>query len=59
MLENDDWLSPICANCGCRLGTHLAGSHKHKNNLCPPNENSKEWDKSPGTVFQYKKEYES
>lgn len=53
-----DFLKEICANCGCTLGAHNAGtyySHHYKkeipNNYCPGHQGRMDWDLGPGTVF--------
>jgi len=56
---NYDYMDEICANCGCRFGSHHAGTSPWPRDYCPGHEGKMDWENGPGTVFKSTDKYMS
>ena len=56
-MNKEKYLTEICANCKCTMGSHHGGSSPYPYNYCPGNEGRMDWEKGPGTVFKASGKY--
>lgn len=54
----------VCSHCGCTYGSHCGGAYfsemygkRIPKDYCPGNEGRMDWDKSPGTTFEWNGKY--
>ena len=56
-MKKEKYLTEICANCKCTMGSHHGGTSPYPYNYCPRNEGRMDWEKGPGTVFKASGKY--